>query len=790
MTRYFNRLLMVACLTVLALSQAWAMALIRPVGYSPQQVTDLGLQTERSAPLTTIGVGQPAYFRSEHEGTYTWSLTGPSGSTAALSSTSEREIWFKPDKKGQFKLTLDFTDSLGVASSAELTITGAFYVGVGNIGGATPGLGQCALCHPDKATEWATTDHSSMLQRGLDGIVSSHYAESCLECHTTGYDTDSLAVNGGFDDVAKDLSWTFPDSLFPGVYDSMVANYPKLAQLGNIQCESCHGPGSEHNGNTAKISKSHDAGLCAHCHEEGTRHYFPTAWRNSRHGLAIETTEAFNRSGNTCVPCHTSEGFTEVNLSETHTSTAPYDHLHGVTCQVCHDPHEQVEGGEFQLRVVQDYNTAQSGPAIYETDGTAAHACDVCHHLRPGTDAPGSRPHESHQTDMLNGTAGYRYADKTYPESNAHNTLNANRCVDCHMHTAPSVDDQNYIGGHTFSMFANANPDDPNAPPTDLKLTDACVTCHPGIGADFDYQGIQTKITRLLDKMEGRMVFYGEGSASYLIGSPRYSQADVDAGTITQAQFYAAYNYNIVHNDGSRGVHNPKLALALLEDALETLPKSSACAACDINNDGKLAISDAIKLILASKEAYADCNDRNDDLAVDVLDVIDLLSGIWGGTCPEQAGMLAAAGVQTLEIVSDKMNLTKDQIDYIEAVLIKMNLTQEQKDAFSIALYGQAGRSGLPKAFALAQNAPNPFNPATTISYSVPEGKTVAVSLRVYDIRGKLIRTLVNETRDAGNYTIFWDGSDESGNKVASGVYLYRMQAGSFNQTRKMVVLK
>ena len=96
----------------------------------------------------------------------------------------------------------------------------------------------------------------------------------------------------------------------------------------------------------------------------------------------------------------------------------------------------------------------------------------------------------------------------------------------------------------------------------------------------------------------------------------------------------------------------------------------------------------------------------------------------------------------------------------------------------------------MPKVFSLAQNSPNPFNPSTTISYSVPEGTSVQVTLKVYDIRGRLVRTLVDEVRQPGTYSVFWDGKDEAGCQVSSGVYLYRMQARDFVQTRKMVLLK
>ncbi|HUU30027.1 MAG TPA: PQQ-binding-like beta-propeller repeat protein [archaeon] len=101
-----------------------------------------------------------------------------------------------------------------------------------------------------------------------------------------------------------------------------------------------------------------------------------------------------------------------------------------------------------------------------------------------------------------------------------------------------------------------------------------------------------------------------------------------------------------------------------------------------------------------------------------------------------------------------------------------------------------AEAAGLPKVFSLSQNSPNPFNPSTTISYSVPEGHTMFVTLKVYDLRGRLVQTLVNELREASNYSVFWDGTDLSGRKVASGVYFYRLQAGEFTRTRKMVLLK
>ncbi len=94
----------------------------------------------------------------------------------------------------------------------------------------------------------------------------------------------------------------------------------------------------------------------------------------------------------------------------------------------------------------------------------------------------------------------------------------------------------------------------------------------------------------------------------------------------------------------------------------------------------------------------------------------------------------------------------------------------------------------LPTSFALEQNYPNPFNPSTIITFALP--KESSVKLEVYDMLGKHVTTLVDQEMGAGTYAITWNGSDQNGSKVASGLYLYRIQAGSFVAAKKMVLLK
>ncbi|MBU8920243.1 MAG: T9SS type A sorting domain-containing protein [Bacteroidales bacterium] len=94
----------------------------------------------------------------------------------------------------------------------------------------------------------------------------------------------------------------------------------------------------------------------------------------------------------------------------------------------------------------------------------------------------------------------------------------------------------------------------------------------------------------------------------------------------------------------------------------------------------------------------------------------------------------------------------------------------------------------LPQAGFLSQNYPNPFNPSTTIEFGLD--KTSPVSLNVYDVAGRLVRIILDETLPAAHYAEVWDGKDGSGNAVASGVYFYRLETDTITRTRKMVLLR
>ncbi len=91
-------------------------------------------------------------------------------------------------------------------------------------------------------------------------------------------------------------------------------------------------------------------------------------------------------------------------------------------------------------------------------------------------------------------------------------------------------------------------------------------------------------------------------------------------------------------------------------------------------------------------------------------------------------------------------------------------------------------------SFKLRPNYPNPFNPSTIISYDIP--KAGKVEIRIYDISGKLIRTIVNQSQAAGLHKAHWDGRNEAGKKAASGIFVYTVKFGKICLSKKMILLK
>jgi hypothetical protein len=127
--------------------------------------------------------------------------------------------------------------------------------------------------------------------------------------------------------------------------------------------------------------------------------------------------------------------------------------------------------------------------------------------------------------------------------------------------------------------------------------------------------------------------------------------------------------------------------------------------------------------------------------------------------------------------------------DRSQLVLNQAKLATERAKA--VKVHGMD--APLPTNFHLAQNYPNPFNPTTTIEFTIgAPGQTGShrVNLNVYNVLGQQVKELISRTLPAGNHQVTWDGTDGSGKRVASGVYLYKLQVGDASQSKKMLLLK
>ena len=146
---------------------------------------------------------------------------------------------------------------------------------------------------------------------------------------------------------------------------------------------------------------------------------------------------------------------------------------------------------------------------------------------------------------------------------------------------------------------------------------------------------------------------------------------------------------------------------------------------------------------------------------------------------------LVNVGKASINIMKDTSNPEQTEFWY----LVVSDKTVEAEEDMVI----ENANPELPEVFSLSPNYPNPFNPATTIKFQLPEKNgtaTVRTVLRVYDILGRVVRTIVDEDMSPGFYTKQWDGLNDKGVGISSGVYFYSIMAGDFRQTKKMLLIK
>ena len=154
-----------------------------------------------------------------------------------------------------------------------------------------------------------------------------------------------------------------------------------------------------------------------------------------------------------------------------------------------------------------------------------------------------------------------------------------------------------------------------------------------------------------------------------------------------------------------------------------------------------------------------------------------------------EAGMLDA-GRQTVRFADADYVSSWSEGEYVMTVTANSGYDKRSSEIEVPIQMTSSGSPQLPDRLTLMGNTPNPFNPTTTIRFMVPQGANRPYSVRVYDVRGGLVRELANGNIGEGVHQLLWDGRSDTGGSVGSGIYFYRIEVGQERSTGKMVLLK
>jgi hypothetical protein len=739
--------------------------------------------------LSTVAKGTYSYLAPSNIGdtslitNVTWSfVTRPTGSNATITNLANQWATFIADTNGTYVVNMHIVTSTG-SHDTTINITSSYYTGVGNFDGVAAQWPQCMSCHGSYVdvaqfsaifNSWQNTPHATLFKTEINIPVSAggHYTSSCFPCHTIGSDNHTVVNNNGFDDVAKQVGFVWdPNSANVHSWDTLKAKYPSLVNHATIGCENCHGAGREHGttGNTSKIAISLDAGLCQSCHDAPWRHDVGTMWNFSGHSTAVfENSATQGTTLNSCQRCHISQAFVDFTKGVT-TNTTGWTTANGdyhISCQTCHDPHGNTNAHELRKEPIAS-DTLGNG-YNYGNFGGMGNICINCHKARKNsvtimTTAVNSTwgPHHSTQADNILGLNGAQFGTQPFV-SGDHKYAIANICVDCHMAatTDTGTVTRDQVGGHSWNLHYAA---------TNYDHTVACVNCHgpktsfSQFQASMDYDGngtvedVQTEVKGCLTKIASLLPHNPDGTFIY-----------ANITTLTQKQAY--WNYQLIANDGSYGMHNAKFAFDVLTKSISALTGITPVEL--LSFDAAVASNSAKLTWMTATET----NNKGFD--------IETLNGKTWTSIAFIPGRGTTTDISNYSY-SDKLSANGSYTYRLKQIDFNGTASYSKEVAVDF--------KGGPTSYSLSQNYPNPFNPSTTIKFTLPFDSNV--KLTIYNITGQIVKVLVNAVQSAGTHEVNFN-FNESGFNISSGIYFYSIEAratnnnGSFRETKKMVLLK
>jgi hypothetical protein len=551
--------------------------------------------------LNNVPLGTYVYLQGkdtdDHEvklTAWSWRVTGPRGVQVSVENANTQYPRFITGDEGRYVVTITATKEDGTQASSSFTVYAGRYVGVD----------ECAACHggsimPDMVSQWWETGHATKFEDTFASYTAT--SDYCIGCHTTGYNETDKA--GGFDDAARLAGWG-PDK--GSVVEWMRAQNmtldnvmnSRMGRFANVQCESCHGPGRVHEGVKVAVETASifQPGTCSQCHPQEAE------WRFSGHrNTGARTIEEAGRAD--CVACHTGQGFVQVKVRgkaavfpsaatpENPATLAEPGLQPPVACATCHDPHAFSEpfAGSYGMASLQlRLHGEVAMPIGVSVDAKDSALCVSCHaHRRDAVykaDYQAGRrsrgPHGNPQADVYYGltVTAFDFGKGAYTSS-FHDRFLTEGCIQCHMAANPVMDpgpdgrtgtrdDVRALsaGGHSWSLVGEYNG-------RRVENVGACTGCHGGLTTlntlahgDYDgdgsVEGIQSEVEGLLGVLAAQLPKDAQGNVR---------SSGITADNTTEVQRMALWNYWLIANDGSRGIHNAGFAVQVLQRSYREL---------------------------------------------------------------------------------------------------------------------------------------------------------------------------------------------------------------------------